>query len=761
MWYTVLHMHQASRNIVALLLFVGLLFPHTVFLASSEAFQSHYLLSDQELQDWQTMNRADIQAFLNEKNGYIKDYKAEDEEGVIRTTADIIQRAAAAYRINPKYVLVKLQKEQSLITDTNPTENQLSGATGYGITDSCGWSCETYLKNKGFGKQVASTAGIMRWYYDHADTESWIKKPGVAYTIDGESITPANQATAFLYTYTPHLTGNKNFWTLWNTWFQQYYPDGSLLKSLSTNDTYIIQNGEKRKFTTPGALVTRYDPKYVIPVPHSELSNYTDGGDIDLPNYSVVTDGAQYYLIDYDTARPFDSQNTVKALGYHPDEILDVTSSDIAAYAVGKTILDSGKAFGELVRVKENNRLYFVEDDSYHPISDDRIARINYPSLLERIVPASSFANLTMEETVLVRDGALFGIEGDNKIYVMEHGKKRHIANETVFESYGYKWGNIVWINITAGGLHPTGEAIYAARHNIVSDTVAGNEKKNETPAPEATPSVTDLMVKTPAPHISFIGPTFDTDTDGYVIAEHDTGAILAGKNIDTIRPAASLTKVMAGYRLMKEGLRTERVTEYVPAVHKAEHHYYRITEGERVLNQHLLYASLVSSLNTPTKMLVSSVEPKETLFISRMNEQANEWGLQTTHFDDVYGGSDDTVTTPREYLTLFTHATKNKTMRDILGMESYAYTEVRDVDGKPDHTDVNNNKLVAEMASLPYRILASKTGYLYKSGDNLAMLLERKSDGKRFVVITFGNPNHTNRFETPRTLAAWAMKTF
>ena len=67
-------------------------------------------------------------------------------------------------------------------------------------------------KNKGFGKQVDSAAGIMRWYYDNVGKQGFIKKKDTTYTISGESVTPKTMATAFLYTYTPHRQGNENFW---------------------------------------------------------------------------------------------------------------------------------------------------------------------------------------------------------------------------------------------------------------------------------------------------------------------------------------------------------------------------------------------------------------------------------------------------------------------------------------------------------------------------------------------------------------------
>ena len=211
-----MYMKQTIHLGIALIVVIELLVPQSILFAiNDDTFDPNFLISDEEMQNSDSMTRADIQAFLEEKDSFLSTHHADDTQGVRRLASDIISRAAEEHKINPKYILVKLQKEQSLITDDTPTQKQLDGAAGYGIDESCGWTCDTYINNKGFGKQVDSAAAIMRWYYTNVYNKSWIKRPPLSYTIDNEYITPANYATGFLYTYTPHIQGNKNFWKLW------------------------------------------------------------------------------------------------------------------------------------------------------------------------------------------------------------------------------------------------------------------------------------------------------------------------------------------------------------------------------------------------------------------------------------------------------------------------------------------------------------------------------------------------------------------
>lgn len=763
-------MKNTLHKAAAILLMVGILFPSFSHLSANTAptqtFNPNYIISDEEMQNNKSMTRTDIQAFLDSKGGFIATYRASDEEGVERSAADLIYRAANKYQINPKYLLVKLQKEMSLVTHKNPTERQLDYATGYGVCDSCSFDDPKVTKFKGFGLQVDNAAGIIRWYYDNVNQQSWIKRPGQSYMISNIDVVPTNYATAFLYTYTPHLQGNRNFWLIWQQWFEQVYPDGTLLKSQNGATVYLIEGGKKRPFGSMSALVTRFDPKLILTVPESELSRYETGREVSLPNYSILkADNGVYYLLDYDTMRPFENADTVRALGYNPGEIVDITSSDIADYPIGTPItVDQKNPLGQLVRVTENKKLYYLKDQTYHPILDEVVAKVTLPHLEIESVSGSALSTYESGLPVLLKNGTLFGITGDNKIFAVEDGKKRHIASEEVFNSLGYNWKNIVWVNKSAGDFHPTGQPIFIrATPSPTSDTSAPTQA---TPIPTATapkpsPTLEELMIRTAADKMSFIGPTYTTDVDAYLVADYDTGSILAGKNIDTVRPIASLTKVMTGYRLFVEGINPAAATAYSAAKHNTPYKpVFRLAEGEQVLNRHLMYAMLLSSLNTPARMLADAASTDETAFIKRMTTQAKEWGLTNTSFVDAYGGGTKNVSTAREYLTLFRHATKDANMRELMGMKQYEYNEIKDTDGKPYHYDYHSNKIALEDNAL-FTVLASKTGYLHESGAGLAMLVERKSDGKKFVIITLGNVDYSNQFTMPRSFTEWAMKTF
>jgi len=122
-------------------------------------------------------------------------------------TAQMIAEAAKGWRINPKVILVKLQKEQSLLADTSPSRNQYNWAMGCGKADS-----RTFYQYQGFGKQIWFGASKL-------DKNAGPWHPGISMKIDGSRIHPTNSATYSLYKYTPHFRGTKSFWRLYWRYF--------------------------------------------------------------------------------------------------------------------------------------------------------------------------------------------------------------------------------------------------------------------------------------------------------------------------------------------------------------------------------------------------------------------------------------------------------------------------------------------------------------------------------------------------------------
>ncbi|MGY1764650.1 hypothetical protein ACI79N_24785, partial [Geodermatophilus sp. SYSU D00805] len=155
------------------------------------------------------------------------------------TAAQIISKVSRACGVNPQVLLVLLQKEQSLVRTSAPTEEKLRKAVGYGCPDTAPCDAQYY----GFYNQLYSAAH--RFQYYRANPGSFGHRAGMTINVRYHpnaacGTVPVyihNQATAGLYNYTPYTPneaalqagygtgdscsayGNRNFYLYFTDWF--------------------------------------------------------------------------------------------------------------------------------------------------------------------------------------------------------------------------------------------------------------------------------------------------------------------------------------------------------------------------------------------------------------------------------------------------------------------------------------------------------------------------------------------------------------
>ncbi len=237
---------------------------------SAASFNPGNIITDAVMSNYNSMSVSDIQNFLTSKNpcnntnyGLYLDqssrYKTVNwhwsdghfvclsqerfgdgtQIGEGQTAAEIIYEAAQKYRINPQVLIVLLEKEQGLITDTYPHSGQYRAATGYGCPDTA--ACDS--KYYGFKNQVFRAAELFRYTLDHGSALYPDNRSGVyvAYnpssSCGGTNVYIENRATSALYRYTPYQPnaaalsagygmgdacsayGNRNFFLYFTDWF--------------------------------------------------------------------------------------------------------------------------------------------------------------------------------------------------------------------------------------------------------------------------------------------------------------------------------------------------------------------------------------------------------------------------------------------------------------------------------------------------------------------------------------------------------------
>lgn len=455
------------------LLIVLIVFTFCIIKTSSQEYDSlfnpNFIISDYELEDYSSMNLYDIQAFLNKQTGQLKNYIIKDPStGKLISAAEIIYEASQKYKINPKYLIVLLQKEQSLITDPNPTQKQFDWAMGFAICDSCAMNDPILQKYKGFYNQVFYAAQRNRFYIENSDI-FWLFQIGREYNIDGKKITPINQATVNLYNYTPHYNGNYNFWKIWQKWFTKKYPNGTIVKVYGSPGVWLIDEGYKRPFITWSAFISRYKKSDIIDVSYSDLEKYAIGDPIKFENYSYLrTPDGNFYMVDSDKLRKFESRETVRYFGVNPEEVTNVSYDDINYYPKGDDItLGSLYPNGIVLQNIKDNLIYYVKDGKKSLILNNELLKINYPNQIIVSVGDEEISKLEKVDDAIIKDGVLVKSQNNNAVYFISDGFRKPILNGDIFEKLGFSWTDIIIVSDNILNLNKLGEAITITQENI------------------------------------------------------------------------------------------------------------------------------------------------------------------------------------------------------------------------------------------------------------------------------------------------------
>ena len=422
-------------------------------LALDPGFDPNRVLEDSDIFNVNGMSYNGMVDFLRSR-GTLADTTLPDTDGVTKPIPQIVWRIATSYKINPKYLLALIQKEQSLVEDPHPSQGQFDWATGYGVCDSCSKSDPSIQEFKGFASQVEWAAKQFREKYmlqllGGGQTRAG-NAQGKAILVDGLNVTPTNKATAMLYSYTPHVSGNLHLWRIWRRWFTLDYPDGTIVQGTPSNKTYLISLGQKRLFASPDIVATSVDMNKVITVSDSDIAAYPDGATIQFPNFSLLRDPKkQIWLIDGSTRHLIQNLTVFNKFGFDIDEVDDVAANDLTPYKVADAITSKTQFPQGVVlqqTVKKTTTYWYVEDNVKHLIPSKVFLALYFQGRNIRSTTSTTLAKYTTGDVYRLHDGELVRGTKNSAVFVVENGELRPIPSATAFEATGWDWKNVVTV---------------------------------------------------------------------------------------------------------------------------------------------------------------------------------------------------------------------------------------------------------------------------------------------------------------------------
>ena len=227
------------------------------------------------------------------------------------------------------------------------------------------------------------------------------------------------------------------------------------------------------------------------------------------------------------------------------------------------------------------------------------------------------------------------------------------------------------------------------------------------------------------------------TSAAAYMLYCPDNGEILLSENADTELPIASTTKIMTALITLEEAAVDNRVVEFTDEM-SAEGSSMYLKRGEKVTLYDLAVGMMMQSGNDAANAAAIATAGSIVSFADRMNEKAQQIGMEHTHFVTPSGLDDENhYSTASDMALLMAHALQND---DFAFITSQTSMEVRFVyPADKFMTYPNHNKLLKMYDDC----IGGKTGFTDAAGRTLVTAAKR--DDLTLIAVTLDDPDDWN----------------
>lgn len=398
--------------------------------------------------------------------------------GGTKSAAQIIQEVSASCGINPRILLVLLQKEQSLVTDTWPFSKQFVKATGYACPDSdlpvsvdanqngCKDEFEGFFKQIYYGarqyKNYALNESSFRYRAGRVNYIQYHPNTGCG----GTNVYIQNQATAGLYNYTPYQPhqyalqyldtavpdpdnnpntfnfeddcaayGNRNFWRQYNYWFGPTL--GPLIRSLTSPQLYYTDGAAK--YIVPSMdIAAQYglglnDVRYmhqqeVDAIPLTSSPNTKNLAQLIKSDSDSDSDGAALYLVSAGKKFQVRSLQQLADFGFNTNQISYMGITNIYRLPSAGFLENFVQAPSQYVYKAETGKKRIV-------FSPTTLQSINPSGTISKL-SEYTIATVIPGQPYVVGDAVLRGPEG--KLWLYQDGQWYFVSSLSTYSCWKF-----------------------------------------------------------------------------------------------------------------------------------------------------------------------------------------------------------------------------------------------------------------------------------------------------------------------------------
>ena len=228
-------------------------------------------------------------------------------------------------------------------------------------------------------------------------------------------------------------------------------------------------------------------------------------------------------------------------------------------------------------------------------------------------------------------------------------------------------------------------------------------------------------------------------------------GNLIYGKDIDTVRPIASITKLMTAMIILDAGLDLEEDI----VIANQDRDFIRMT-GSRLsvgatLQRHeLLLLALMSSENRAAAALGRTYPGGLERFVAAMNNKAANLGMYSSQFADPAGLNADNVSTASDLARMLAAAQGYPMITDAT---TTLHRDVQPYASRGPLTFNNTNRL---LKNANWKIELSKTGYINEAGRCLVM--STNIDGEAVSIVLLNSFGKLTPYGDSNRLRKWML---
>lgn len=237
-----------------------------------------------------------------------------------------------------------------------------------------------------------------------------------------------------------------------------------------------------------------------------------------------------------------------------------------------------------------------------------------------------------------------------------------------------------------------------------------------------------------------------------WILYDADAGAVLASSNADEERAMASTTKIMTCLLALKHGNLDDMVTVSKRAAGVGESEV-GLVPGERIPLRLLIKAMVVRSANDAAMAVAEHIGGSVENFVEMMNAQADEMGLEHTHFENPHGlDTQGHYSSAADLLTMGLAVMQYPQFRELARVEQASFPPAPD--GTKRRLDTTN-KLLGEYPGT----IGVKTGYTGRAG--LVMVAAAQRNGRTLFTVVMGSSGAGGHFKDAAALMTWGFDHF